>query len=105
MTEKRKRLKTELLTRTLTFSSVHPRLYNHAIHKRGHEPEITTGCSIVLRGVLDEAVRKVMDIEVLLYPVDEIVIGTARPASVGAIVAFRPELQLVVAFDQRDFDR
>ncbi len=41
-----------------------------------------------------------VDIEVLLYPEDEIRVGTARPVSVGAIIGFRP----VVSFNHRDFD-
>ena len=47
--------------------------------KKGSDPEIESKCSLELNGVLDEPVRDVVDIEVLLYPEDEIRVGTARP--------------------------
>src|SRR5437867_10089055 len=50
-----------------------------ATHKKGSDPEIESKCSLELNGVLDEPVRDVVDIEVLLYLEDEIRVGTARP--------------------------
>ena len=55
--------------------------------------------------MLDEPVQEMKDIEVMLYPKDEIQVGTARPASVGAIIGIRPCIKLVVAYSHPDFDR
>ena len=40
-----------------------------------------------------------------MHPKDKLEVGTARPASVGAIAQIRPHVSVVVTFPQTDFDR
>jgi len=58
-----------------------------------------------LRGSLLEPVGMLRDVVVSLYPRDDCRIGTARPASIGAIVGARPALEIVISWPQIDFDR
>jgi hypothetical protein len=99
------RTRLEIWVRTAAISSVHVSLGCHANQLRGSEPERETIGSLQLRGLLEEGVRDVREVEFHLYPADEVRVGTARPAAVGAIIGFRPYLQVVVSFNQQDFDR
>jgi hypothetical protein len=105
MVRKTQKPRNERLIRRVEISSVRTRVSTYASHPRGSDPVIETKCSLNLVGILDEAVRDVVDIEIHLYPSDDSRVGTARPASVGAIVDFHPHLQLVVSFLPADFDR
>jgi len=105
MVRKVKKHRQEMWIRTAAISAIRTRVGGYATNQRGSEPEIETMCWIELSGRLDEAVRDVVDIDVSLHAVDEMTVGTARPAAVGAIVGFRPQLKLVVSFDHRSFDR
>ena len=95
----------ELWIRTAAISSVRTSVRSHAIHQRGSEAEIESRCLLELSGLLDGAVRDVTDIEIHLYPEDNISVGTARTASVDAIIGFRPQLKLIVYIKHRNFDR
>ena len=75
------------------------------MHNKGDEPEIESQHGLELKGVLTEPVKNVRDVVISLYPKDTIKIGTARPASCGAIIRARPELQLVITWPQHEFDR
>jgi hypothetical protein len=55
--------------------------------------------------VLTEPVKGVRDVLISLYPRDKMEVGTARPASCGAIIRARPELQFVITWPQHEFDR
>ena len=76
-----------------------------AVHRKGDEPEIESQPWLQLKGVLTETVKGVRDVVISLYPRDRIEIGTARPASCGAIIRARPELQVVITWPQQEFDR
>ena len=45
------------------------------------------------------------DVKISLYPRDDLRVGTARPASCGAIVAAKPELHAILTWSQTEFDR
>ena len=76
-----------------------------AVHAKGAAPEIDTQPWLQLKGVLTEPVKGVRDVVISLYPKDKLEVGTARPASCGAIIRARPELQFVITWPQHEFDR
>lgn len=76
-----------------------------AVHRRGEEPDVESGPWLELLGKLDEPVKGVTDVRISLYPREPVVIGTARPASIGAIVGKRPEMSVVISWAEREFDR
>ena len=76
-----------------------------AVHRKGDEPEIESQTWLELKGVLTEPVKNVRDVVISLYPKDKMEVGTARPASCGAIIRARPELQFVITWPQHEFDR
>jgi hypothetical protein len=43
-----------------------------------------------LRGTREEPVKNVTNVRISNYPREQLTIGTARPASVGAIIAMKP---------------
>jgi hypothetical protein len=105
MPRKTKRRSSELWTRTAAISSIRTSVGSYAAHQRGADPYIESRATLELSGQLEEVVRDVFDVEFHLYPQDEVTVGTARPAAVGAIIQFRPHLKVVVPFSQQDFDR
>ncbi len=105
MVRRVKSLRPEIWTRTITISSFRESIGVHGAHHRGSDPEIESRISLELTGLVDEPVRDTREIEVLVFPEDELRVGTARPVAVGAIIEFRPHLKLVVSFLHRDFDR
>ncbi len=52
-----------------------------------------------------EPVRDVSDVIVSMFPKDKVEVGTARPASVGAVIQAKPHLQFVLTWPQTEFDR
>ena len=94
----------EMLRRNVVVSSVSMRVSQHAVHQRGCEPEIEGQPWLEIRGTLDEPVGGVPDIEFSLYPKEKVEVGSARPASVGAIIQVKPHVRAVVPFARSDFD-
>src|SRR5688572_25043993 len=75
-----------------------------AVHRRGAEPYAESKPWLELRGKALERVRGVEDVLVSMYPEDEVRIGTARPASIGAVLRARPELHFVLSWPHLGFD-
>jgi hypothetical protein len=105
MPPKRKSGKPEMLSRDVEIKSSSLAVRIAARHHKGDEPKIESQPWLQLKGVLTETVKGVRDVVISLYPTDRIEIGTARPASCGTIIRARPELQLVIAWPQHEFDR
>ena len=105
MSTKRKSGKPEMLSRDVEIKSSSLAVRISAVHRKGDEPNIESQPWLQLKGVLTETVKGVRDVVISLYPKDRIEIGTARPASCGAIIRARPELQVVISWPQHQFDR
>ena len=105
MPTKRKGGKPEMLSRNFEIKSSRLTVRLSAVHRKGDEPEIESQPWLELRGVLTEAVKDVRDVQISLYPRDKMEVGTARPASCGAIIRARPDLQCVITWPQHEFDR
>ncbi len=95
----------ETLTRNVEISTFRLTLRVGVDQPRDPEPEIEVKPWLVLQGVLDEPVRDVWDIVLSLYPDARTKIGTARPASVGAIIRARSAIEAVVSLPHAEFDR
>ena len=87
---KRKSDRPEILSRNVEFFSYRMSVGLRAVHQRGVDPYIETQPWLELKGRASEPVRDVKDVVISLYPKDELVVGTSRPAACGAIVGARP---------------
>lgn len=106
MPQKRRRSgRPEMLSRNVAISSFRFSARIHAVHRRGEEPDIETQPWLELRGKMTEALRDVTDVTISMYPQEPLVVGTARPAAIGAIIGSRPELSVVLTWSHADFDR
>jgi hypothetical protein len=76
-----------------------------AVHNRGEEPDVESGPWLELLGTLNEPVKGVTQVRISLYPREPVVIGSARPASIGAIIGLKPEMSVVISWSEREFDR
>ena len=94
-----------MLSRNVEIKSSSLTVRISAVHRKGDEPEIESQPWLELRGVLTEPVKDVRDVLISLYPKDKMEVGTARPASCGAIIRSRPELQFVITWPEHEFDR
>jgi len=104
-TKRRASHRAEMWSRTVEILSFRTTVRLHAVSRKGEEPSIDSQPWLELHGTMHEPVRDVRDVVMSLYPKDKVEPGTARPASVGAIVQMRPHLSVVVTFPQTDFDR
>lgn len=105
MSTKRKGGRPEMLSRDVEIKSSSLSVRISAVHHKASEPEIESQPWLALKGVLTEPVKNVRNVLISLYPRDKIEVGTARPASCGAIIRVRPELQFVITWPQHEFDR
>lgn len=94
-----------MLSRTVAVSSFAATVRIGAVHRRGEEPEVETQPWLELRGTPDEPVRGVQEIVISMYPREKVEIGTARPASIGAVIEMRPQMSVVLTWPQSEFDR
>jgi hypothetical protein len=105
MRRKTRSSKPEMLSRNVEITSFGATVRIGAVHRKGDEPEIESQPWLELRGTATEPVKGVKDVKISLYPQDKVVVGTARPASVGAIVGARPTLHAVISWPHVEFDR
>jgi hypothetical protein len=94
-----------MLSRNVEISSFAATVRLHAVHHKGDEPYIESQPWLELRGTATESIRDVKDVKISMFPRDKPEIGTARPASVGAVIGARPEVSVVLTWPQVDFDR
>jgi hypothetical protein len=104
-TKRRPSGKPEMLSRNVEISSFSLTVRIGAVHRKGEEPYVESQPWLELRGTATEAVRDVRDVKISMLPKDELQVGTARPASVGAIIQARPVLHAVLTWPHVDFDR
>jgi len=105
MSTKRKSGTPEMLSRHVEIRSSRLTVRVYAVHRKGDEPEIESQPWLELKGVFTEPLKDVRDVQISLYPKDRMEVGTARPASCGAIIRARPEVQFVITWPQHEFDR
>ncbi len=103
--KRRRTARPKMLSRVAEITGYTPSISIRADHRRGEEPEIDSGPWLELEGILTEPVKDVHVVRFSLYPKDELRIGPARPAGIGAIVGLKPEMSVVIAWSHRDFDR
>lgn len=94
-----------MLSRDVEILSLRATVRLQAVHRRGEDPYVESQPWLELRGAATEPVRDVRDVVISMYPADTPQIGTARPASVGAIIQARPCLGFVLVWPHIDFDR
>lgn len=94
-----------MLSRDVAISSFRASVRPNAVHRRGEEPEIETQPWLELQGKATETIRDVKDVKISMYPREPLQVGTARPATVGAIIGAKPELSVVLTWSHVDFDR
>jgi hypothetical protein len=104
MARQRKGGRPEMLSRDIAITALRFSVRINAVHERNSEPEIETQPWLEILGKAFEPVRDVTDVEISMYPREPLVVGTARPASVGAIIQARPKLGIVITWPQKDFD-
>ena len=71
------------------------------MHRRGEEPEIESKPWLELQGKATEPVRDVTAVKISMYPEEPLVVRTARPPAVGAIIQAKPELSVVLTWSRR----
>lgn len=99
----RRRGQEEILMRRMAVSSIRFSVSTHVMHERGCEPDVEDQPWLEIRGTLEEPLASVSKIEVSVYPKEKIEVGTARPASIGAVIGTRPHVQVVVPFTPATF--
>ena len=105
MTKKRRSGHPEMLSRNVEISDFRTTVRISAVHRRGDEPEIESKPWLELQGKATEPIQGVVDVKISMYPEEPLVVGTARPAAVGAIIQAKPELSVVLSWSHADFDR
>jgi len=94
-----------MLSRNAGIASFSATVRIGAVHRRGEEPEIETQPWLELRGILEEPVKGTTEIRISNCPREPLIVGTARPASVGAIIGMKPEMSIVLTWSHTEFDR
>ena len=94
-----------MLSRNVEISGFRTSIRISAVHRRGEEPEIESKPWLELQGKATEPIRDVIDVKISMYPEEPVVVGTARPAAVGAIIQAKPELSVVLTLSHAEFDR
>jgi hypothetical protein len=106
MAKKNKSGHAEVLSRSVKISSFSARVRLDAVHRRGEQPHIESGPWLELTGLTAEPVGNVRGVRISMFPREDAhEVGTARPASVGALIEARPELSFVLVWPAPDFDR
>ncbi|MGB2714763.1 MAG: hypothetical protein WBC51_11320 [Vicinamibacterales bacterium] len=77
----------------------------NAIDRKGDQPYVEGQPWLELSGTATEPVKGVTDVKISMWPRETVEIGTARPASIGAVLGARPELAFGLTWPQQEFDR
>ena len=102
---KPKSSKPEMLSRNVEITAFRATVRLNAIDRKGDEPYVEGQPWLELRGTATEPVKGVTDVKISMWPRETVEIGTARPASVGAVLGARPELAFGLTWPQQEFDR
>jgi hypothetical protein len=105
MARSRNKSRTELQSHDVTISGFNARFSIRAFMERGvRNPDIQSDSWLTLRGTLTEPMRMFRTSRLVFTNMTSCQVGTARPASVGAIIQIRPQVVLVLAVTYQDFD-
>jgi len=77
----------------------------NAVHHKGSEPYVESQPWLELRGTATEPVNGVTDVKISMWLRETPRVGTARPASVGAVLGAKPELSFGLSRLPDAFDR
>jgi hypothetical protein len=102
---KRKSNKPELLWRNVEITGVSTNVGLNAVHHKGAEPDVESQPWLELRGTATEPVSSVTDVKISVWLRETPKLGTARPASVGALLGAKPELSFGLSWLPDGFDR
>jgi hypothetical protein len=101
----RKSNRPELLWRNVEITGVSADVGLIAVHNRGAEPYIESKPWMELRGMATEPLNGVTDVQISMSLSETLKVGTARPASIGALLHTKPELLFVLSWMPDAFDR
>jgi hypothetical protein len=101
----RARRRRETLNRSVNISSFRASLRVGVDEPRDREPEIEVRPWLEPRGTLSEPVGQTHDVTLSVYPDAMTKVGTARPASVGAVIGLRSAMEVVMNMPHAEFDR
>ncbi len=104
--KRRQNTEPEMLRRYVEITSVATSTGLNVVEQKGEEPYVHCDFWVQLRGTATEPVKGVNNILICMSARETVEVGTARPASVGAVVAVKPELiTIALSWPQREFDR
>jgi hypothetical protein len=103
--KKRKRNAPEMLARNVEITGVSTTVGLNAVHHKGAERYVESQPWLQLRGTATEPVNGVTDVKISMWPRETPKVGTARPASVGAVLGAKPELSFGLSWLPDAFDR
>ena len=95
----------DLLCRTVEITDVSLNVGLHAVHHRGTEPYVESRPWLEIRGTATEPVNGVTAVKISVWLRETPKVGTARPASVGAMLGATPELSFGLSWLPDGFDR
>jgi hypothetical protein len=81
-----------MLARSVEITRVSTTVGLNAVHHGGAEPYVESQPWLELRGTATEPVNGVTDVKISMWLRETPKVGTARPASVGALLGAKPEL-------------
>jgi hypothetical protein len=93
------------LVRWVEVASVHAYVGTRVDHPRGAKWEVKASSWLNIRGVADEPVAGVSDVEFSIRAEETAITVQSDVPCVGVVVNLRPILTLVVGLPQQDFDR
>jgi hypothetical protein len=102
---KRKSNRPELLWRHVEITGISTSMGLNVVEHRGAEPYIQSQPWLELRGTATEPLNGVTDAKISVSLRETPRVGTARPASVGAMLGARPALLFVLSWLPDAFDR
>jgi hypothetical protein len=94
-----------MLSRNVEITVVSATVGLHAVHHKGAEPYVESQPWLELRGTATEPVKSVTDVKIRMWLRETPKVGTARPASVGAVLGAKPELSFGLSWPPDAFDR
>jgi hypothetical protein len=95
----------EMLARNVEITGFSTTVGLNAVHHKGAEPYIESQPWLELRGTATEPVNGVTDVKISVWLRETPKVGTARPASVGAVLGAKPELSFGLSWLPEAFDR
>jgi len=103
---KRKRLpRVENLVRIAEVRSFNVSMSADITDAKSATPRRSSSARLVVRGVMDEAVKGTSEIRISVREAKDDNLGTTRPAVVGYVFGTKPEVNVVVTVEPKLFER